>query len=308
MSWIAVIWDSMLDKYIYGSSDRKNPESPMPLLDVESEETKLWWASNVANNIASLNGWVDLITTIGNDQNGEIFKKLCEDNKINLQAVFSDNPTTTKIRFIDSQFKQQLLRVDYEKKNKILASNIQEIIKILQNNKPEYIIISDYNKGVIDKELVDLIKDLSQEQWSKILVDTKPQNVDLFTWVYLIKPNFKEFCEMIWQKIDKTDEEIEKYGKLFVEKYQTNLVVTKWSQWATLITLQWNAFHIKATEEHKVFDVSWAGDTFIATICYALDHGYTLENAVILANKASGIVVEKVGTAKVTKEELWLST
>ena len=53
-----------------------------------------------------------------------------------------------------------------------------------------------------------------------------------------------------------------------------------------------------------MFDVTGAGDTFIATLAYALDNGYPLEDAVQLANQASGIVVEKVGTATVTKEEL----
>jgi bifunctional ADP-heptose synthase (sugar kinase/adenylyltransferase) len=31
----------MIDKYIYGNTDKKNPESPMPLLKVEKEEIRL---------------------------------------------------------------------------------------------------------------------------------------------------------------------------------------------------------------------------------------------------------------------------
>ena len=69
MSKIVVIWDAMLDEYIYWNTDRKNPESPMPLLNVEKEETKLWWASNFAHNISSLNWGVDLVAMIWKDTN-----------------------------------------------------------------------------------------------------------------------------------------------------------------------------------------------------------------------------------------------
>lgn len=306
MSQITVIWDSMLDKYIYWNTDRKNPESPMPLLSVEKEEYRLWWASNVANNIVSLNWWANLISVIWNDFNWEIFEQLCQQYKINLIPILSDKPTITKMRFIDSQYKQQLLRVDYEEQILIKDSAIENIINTLIIDNPKLIIISDYNKWMINKYLIDSIKKFSEEIWIKILVDTKPKNVALFNWVYLIKPNFKEFCEMIWKKIDNTDNNISSFWKEFTKKNNTNLVVTRGSKWSSLITKDWNVFHIKPSEERKVFDVTWAGDTFIATIAYALDHWYNLEDSVGLANKASWIVVEKVGTATVTKEELWI--
>ena len=131
MTRITVIWDSMIDKYIYWNTDRKNPESPMPLLQVEKEEMKLWWASNVANNIAKLNWWVDLISMIWEDSNWALLIDLCEKEKINLIALFTDAPTITKTRYLDSQYKQQLLRVDYEKKEKITKDNIDKIINTL---------------------------------------------------------------------------------------------------------------------------------------------------------------------------------
>jgi len=301
---ITVIWDSMIDKYIYWNTDRKNPESPMPLLNVELEEYRLWWASNVANNLTSLRWWINLISMIWKDDNWEKFKQLCQQNKINLIPILSDSPTITKVRFIDSQYKQQLLRVDYERKNILTDSNIKEIMNILSIHNPQYIVISDYNKWIINNVFIDALKDYSKTNWSKILVDTKPSNIKLFNGFYLIKPNFKEFCEMIWQKIENIDENIEIFWKQFASKYNTNLVVTRGVKWSSLITIDWKAIHIKPSEERKVFDVTWAWDTFIATLTFALDNWYNLEDAVRLANKASWIVVEKIGTATVTKKEL----
>lgn len=305
MSKITVIGDSMLDEYIYGNTDRKNPESPMPLLNVEKEETKLGGASNVAHNIASLNWWVDLISMIGDDANGRKFTDLCKEAKINLIPLLFEAPTIAKKRFLDSQYKQQLLRVDYERKFPITSEFIKEIEAILASSKPDYILISDYAKGIVQPELIASLKHISSLQWTKILVDTKPQNISLFEWVYLIKPNFKEFCEMMGKKwIENTDENIETLGKIFTKRYVTNLVVTRGNKWSSLITIDGNVHHVRPTEERKVFDVTGAGDTFIATLAYALDGWYSLQEAVKLANTASGIVVEKVGTATITKEEL----
>ena len=306
MSKIIIIWDAMLDEYIYGNTDRKNPESPMPLLNVEKEEIKLWWASNVAHNIASLNWEVGLIAMIWKDSNWELFSSICKTEWITLLPLFMSAPTITKKRFLDSQYKQQLLRVDYEKKEKISDENISSIKKLLDEIKPEYILISDYNKWIVTENMISVVKEYSKNNWVKILADIKPQNLELFKWIFLIKPNFKEFCEMMNIKsMENSDENISIFWKDFVRKYWTNVVITRWWKWSTLITTDLEVFHIPS-EERKVFDVTWAWDTYIAALTYALSQWYELVNAVRLANTASGIVVWKVWTACVTKEELWI--
>jgi D-beta-D-heptose 7-phosphate kinase/D-beta-D-heptose 1-phosphate adenosyltransferase len=54
----------------------------------------------------------------------------------------------------------------------------------------------------------------------------------------------------------------------------------------------------------EVFDVSGAGDTVAATLLAAVAGNLPLVEAVNLANKAAGIVVSKVGTYPVHREEL----
>lgn len=306
MKKIVVIWDAMLDIYIFGNTDRKNPESPMPLLKVEKQEVRLWWASNVANNISNLNGSVELISLLWTDSNWELFDRICGENNIKVHRLIMDAPTITKTRYLDSQYKQQLLRVDYEEKKDITMEQVKRIESILKEIQPEIILISDYNKWVITPLCVDIIKKYAKENNIKILVDIKPQNLELFYDVFLVKPNFKEFCEMMnimW--IEDTEENIAKYWKEFVEKYRTNIVITRWGKWSSLITKEWEVHHVPS-EELKVFDVSWAWDTYIATLTYAISNNYSLIDAVKLSNKASWVVVWKVGTAAVTKEELWL--
>ena len=54
----------------------------------------------------------------------------------------------------------------------------------------------------------------------------------------------------------------------------------------------------------EVYDVSGAGDTVIATLAVMLGAGMPLPDAVSLANRAGGIVVGKLGTATVSRDEL----
>ena len=53
-----------------------------------------------------------------------------------------------------------------------------------------------------------------------------------------------------------------------------------------------------------VYDVSGAGDTVIAVLALALAAGAPIEQAMQLANFAAGAVVEKLGTATASPEEI----
>jgi rfaE bifunctional protein kinase chain/domain len=58
-------------------------------------------------------------------------------------------------------------------------------------------------------------------------------------------------------------------------------------------------------DAREVFDVSGAGDTVIATMAAMLGAGMPMADAIMTANRAGGIVVGKLGTATVTREELF---
>ena len=57
-------------------------------------------------------------------------------------------------------------------------------------------------------------------------------------------------------------------------------------------------------QAREVFDVSGAGDTVIATLAVMRAAGASWTEAMHTANVAAGIVVGKLGTAVVTREEL----
>jgi rfaE bifunctional protein kinase chain/domain len=192
------------------------------------------------------------------------------------------------------------LRVDYEEKMNLNSKNLDKIISLVKNNNYKYIVISDYNKWIVNLKLINKLKKID----IKLLIDSKPKNVEFFKDTFLVKPNFKEFCEMIWKDIANIDSEIEKYWSEFVKNMNTNLVVTRWKEWASIITKEGKYFHIE-TKAKEVFDVTWAWDTFIATIAFALADWYSLIESVELWNKASWIVIWKTWTEIVKKNELF---
>lgn len=303
MKKILVIWDIILDIFSYWDVKRLNPESPAPLLNITDKEYKLWWASNVAANIASLNHQVHMIGIIGSDIYAKIIQDKCDQQNIKLYSIYSDCSTITKQRFIENTYRQQLLRVDSEEEYNQNGKFNTKIIKYIGQIAPDLIVISDYNKWIINSELIWLIKEYSQQFWVKILADIKPPHIDFFKDIYLLKPNFKEFCEIIGQQIPNDETQIIKQWIELVKKLNVNLIITRWKSGAILIKTDLSYISV-STEAQQVFDVTWAWDTFIATIAWALSLWYDLETAIVYSNKAAWIVIGKVGTVTITETEL----
>ncbi len=299
---ICVLGDVMLDKYSFGKIERISPEAPVPVISVLEEKYALGGAANVANNLISLKEDVYLLGLNNNGSNlGKKVISLCEKSGIKTFFVNDNRPTTLKHRFIARDYNQQVLRADYEDKTPLSYEYSKKLVdKILELN-PKILIISDYGKGVITQKLMENLK---RGYTGKILVDPKPKNVDLYKDVYLLKPNLNEASNILGEKLKNEDSKLEEAVKELMSKYHSNVLITRGSRGSTLSTLNGNIYHIPA-EKREVYDVSGAGDTFLATIAYALNHDYSLLDAVELATRASSIVVGKVGTATVTLDELF---
>jgi bifunctional ADP-heptose synthase (sugar kinase/adenylyltransferase) len=72
----------------------------------------------------------------------------------------------------------------------------------------------------------------------------------------------------------------------------------------TLIEEGSSPVHIPVYGTDEVADVTGAGDTVLAVLTAALAAGASPQDAAVLANLAGGIVVMKLGTATVSRDEL----
>ncbi len=303
---IAVVGDLMLDRYFWGTVSRISPEAPVPVVEVESESTRLGGAANVANNIASLGGVPIMMGVIGNDDAGKMLKKIIEDQQFPTNGIVLDDtrPTTIKTRVIAHG--QHVVRIDREAKNDVGEEVQQQLIKSLERqlNDIQGIILEDYNKGVLAKGLIVRIIELAKRKKKIIAVDPKFNNFFEYKDVTIFKPNRKETEEALGVRLS-TDEKIKKAGKDLLDRLSAeNVLLTLGEKGMSLFERNGSVSTIP-TAARRVADVSGAGDTVISTLTMAMASGANIGESSTLANLAGGIVCGEVGIVPIDKKTLF---
>ena len=289
---ILVVGDIILDSYLIGKVERISPEAPVPIVEVQKEEFRLGGAGNVAKNLSSLGVETYLCGVVGKDESGNILKELIENNGIKAHLVEDDRPTTKKTRVVS--LSQQLLRIDWESKERIKGESLESLKDFIKEIKVDGIIISDYAKGVITKEVVEVIKE-KKVFWA---IDPRPINKSLYSGASLMTPNEKELRELM----KPLEGSVEELGSKLKKELQLNtLVITRGAKGMTLFSEEVKHFPARA---RKVYDVTGAGDTVIATLTAFRLAGASWEEACELANLCAGIVVGEFGTASVKPEQI----
>ena len=302
---IAVVGDLMLDRYFWGSVARISPEAPVPVVEVESESTRLGGAANVANNVASLGGIPLMLGVIGDDEAGRAFQALAREGGFPLDGVLMvpDRPTTVKTRVIAHH--QHVVRVDKEVKQDVGEQIQQRILDILRRDigTLDAIIIQDYNKGVIVKNLIRELVDLAGKSRKAVTVDPKFNNFFEYKQVTVFKPNRKETEEALGIRL-RDKKSVEQAGRTLIEHLGAeSVLLTLGEDGMSLFERGGDATHVP-TATRKVADVSGAGDTVISTLTLALAAGASVKEASHLANFAGGIVCGEVGIVPIDRNLL----
>ena len=300
--WALVIGDVMLDKYIFGEVNRTSPEAPVPVVEKKSESFRMGGAANVAANLIGLGIKTILSGVVGNDQNGEALKRLLKKNNISQQGLIKSTlSTTTKTRVIAGH--QQIVRVDDEDTNISLSANqIKKILNLIIK-KPSIIVLTDYAKGFLTENLTQKIIKQAKKNDIPILVDPKGNNIKKYAGASILTPNKKE--AFVLSNLAEPDEDLlEKQLKKICIKFDIeNIAMTQGDQGIKLVSSR-KIDVIPATKLKKVFDVSGAGDTVIATLAAGLIGKLTTHKSLELANIAAGVAIGKVGTVAIEGHEI----
>jgi rfaE bifunctional protein kinase chain/domain len=302
---IAVIGDVMLDYFIRGTVNRISPEAPVPIVDVIDESEHPGGAANVGYNIATLGGKAFLFGVIGNDKNGEHLVALLNKLEINTLGLIIDTnrPTTVKTRIIAGS--QHVVRFDRESKKQLSENSLNQIVEKfnLISDNIDAVILQDYNKGVLQKSLIESIIKISNRKKIPILVDPKKDNFFEYKYCTIFKPNRKEAEEGLGVKLDSMDK-LNEASKNLLSKINSKFVVITLSGEGMLISEQDKEIMHIPTNAIQVADVSGAGDTVIATLAVSIAAGATMTQAVTLSNYSAGIVCEQIGTVPIKFKEL----
>ncbi|MBR1579708.1 MAG: D-glycero-beta-D-manno-heptose-7-phosphate kinase [Selenomonadaceae bacterium] len=301
---VLVVGDVMLDKYYFGEVTRISPEAPVPITHVLKTKDQLGGAANVAHNLALLGADTSIIGFVGDDHHGEsLIEKLLARGIDYFDLVHTAHPTTTKIRIIGGH--QQMLRLDFEDASPVEPDDYDQLLANVKANLDHAgaVIISDYGKGVCTEHVCRKLIKMCRDRNVIALVDPKSDQWERYRGASFVTPNFKEFRSMLNRPIRNVGDEIESYARKTIADYDLDgLLVTRSEHGMTLVVDE-RTDHIKAKAQ-EVFDVSGAGDTVIAVFALALAGGLKPFEAAYLANVAAGIVVAKVGTYAVSRDEL----
>jgi len=295
----------MLDRYYWGSVARISPEAPVPVVEVESESTRLGGAANVANNVASLGGIPLMVGVIGDDEAGKAFQALARDGSFPLDGVLVDpaRPTTVKTRVIAHH--QHVVRVDKEVKQDVGEQIQERILEVLRRHVGtlDAIILEDYNKGVIVKNLIRELVEFARRSRKTVTVDPKFNNFFEYKQVTVFKPNRKETEEALGIRLHD-QRSVEQAGRTLMERLQAeSVLLTLGESGMSLFERGGEATHVP-TAARKVADVSGAGDTVISTLTMALAAGASIKEASSLANFAGGVVCGEVGIVPIDRSLL----
>ncbi len=294
-----IVGDVMLDRYWFGEVNRISPEAPVPIVRIEKREERLGGAANVARNVVALGMQAGLLGVIGQDEAGNIVEDLLSESGIQSylkrdQAI----STIIKLRVVGRQ--QQLLRIDFEEKptEPVLRDKLSRFNALI--NDYDVIVLSDYAKGSLVN--VATMIAAAKQAGKLILVDPKGSDFSRYAGATILTPNKSEMKQIIGEW--SSESELTEKAQALRQKLDLEaLLLTRSEEGMTLYTAT-EVTHVPAMAR-EVFDVSGAGDTVIATMAAMLAEGKSMQEAVQIANRAGGIVVGKLGTATVTRDELF---
>ncbi|MGQ0509230.1 MAG: D-glycero-beta-D-manno-heptose-7-phosphate kinase [Betaproteobacteria bacterium] len=295
---VLVVGDVMLDRYWFGDVARISPEAPVPVVRFRKQEERLGGAANVANNCASLGARTQLLSVTGADEPGDRIAQLVEQAGIKASLHRDARiPTTVKLRVLS---KQQLLRIDFETAptSEVLASKLADFKAALP--ACDVVILSDYGKGGLTH--ISKMIGFARAAGKRVLVDPKGDDWSRYKGAQVVTPNRKELADVVGEW--KTAADLERRVRRLRRQLGLEaLLLTRGHEGMSLFSDK-APVHVRA-EAREVFDVSGAGDTVIATLGTMLGAGVRLEQAMRIANRAGGIKVAKLGTAVVTRRELF---
>ena len=309
---ILVIGDLMLDEFVWGKVGRISPEAPVPVVEVERESFHAGGAANVARNLREFTKDVAVMGSIGTDSSGRQLQDLLAKNKIDISNCVIDSAyrTTVKTRIIAQH--QQVVRVDREKISSVSAKALKRGVQSVRDqlSKIDAIIFEDYGKGFLSSELVGQISHDALAAKKIVTADPNPRHMIDWSKITAATPNRSEaFLAAGVQgsrtaKSPKKDVDLARVGKALLKKWAMKYLLITLGEDGMLLFQKDRKPHHIPTKARQVFDVSGAGDTAIALFTLALACEATPVEAAEIANHASAVVVGKLGTATVSRQEL----
>jgi D-beta-D-heptose 7-phosphate kinase / D-beta-D-heptose 1-phosphate adenosyltransferase len=301
---VLVAGDLMLDRYFWGLVERVSPEAPVPVVRLDHKTHAAGGAANVAANLAALGCSVSVVGVIGADEDGRQLLDVLQTSGIETTAVVATpgRPTICKTRILGGR--QQMLRLDVEKTGELSCELEEFVLSRIEALIPacSAIVLSDYGKGLLSDRICQAIIRRARGLSIPTFVDPKGLHYGKYAGCDVISPNRMELAAATSADYGDLELLLQKGEQLRSDLGARHLAVTLGELGIAL--LEPDGIHRFPALAREVFDVSGAGDTVIATTSAAVAAGLQPCDAIQLANLAAGIVIGKVGTVPISRDEL----
>ena len=304
-----VVGDLMLDEYIFGRATRISPEAPVMVVRQQRTKAVPGGAANVARNLAALGADTSVVGVIGDDDAGRALQGSLGAAGIPHPGIVVDasRPTTRKTRVL-ADAAHQVLRIDEEDERPLdgpIADRLC-LTALVHAENAQVIVISDYLKGTVTQQVAEAVIAFARKAGIPIVVNPKPASLSHYRGATLVSLNRTEAAQATgWSELAgfgtyPESSDLPRRAAQFVrDSLQAEHVLVTMGEHG-----MWTEDLEIPAPRVDVFDTAGAGDTTIATVALGLAAvGYRRE-VFELAALTSALVVQKVGVAVPTSEDL----
>jgi rfaE bifunctional protein kinase chain/domain len=308
---VLVIGDVFLDEYLIGRATRMSREAPIPVLEFEQRQLIPGGAANPAANIVALGSAALQVGVIGSDSTGAMLRQVLQGRGIDISSLVVDagRPTTVKTRILAQmglRFPQQVARLDTLSRQPISEMVEQQVAEAVRERLPEAqaVLFSDYHTGLLTASLVKKVRETAERAGLLLTADAQGR-LDQYSGFGIVKCNADEARDFLRRDL-RTDGDFAQAAAELRERLGLTLgmVITRGADGAMLARADGTTLRCPAPAVTDVYDTVGAGDTTIAVLTLAVLGGAPLDEATMLANTASGLVVRRVGNYAPRPDEL----
>ena len=305
---VVVLGDPVLDVYVYGTTHRISREAPVLIVREDARESRLGGAANAAANLSALGARTTFVGLTGRDDGAAELERLFAARGIAAQLMkMNGRHTVTKTRVLaggSHTTKQQMLRIDRENDRPPEDADRERLAGAARGAiaAADAVVISDYGEGWLS----GLYAELAQEAVArgvKVVVDSR-FGLDLYRGATAVTPNAPEAEAALGKKLDRAEDAASGAEALLERLDLSAVVLTRGREGMAVAERGRPTVLLAAHGAREAVDVTGAGDTVTATFTLALAAGASVVEASMLANCAASIVVQSIGAATLTQEEL----
>ena len=312
--------DLVADRFVTGTPKRISREAPVLILRYEGEHLAPGGGANAVANVAALGGRPLPLGVVGDDPSGRELVAALAERGVDVSGirVRPGYRTPTKVRIVGGArhaIKQQIVRYDVEDTVTLddadrtaFAAALDRWAAAGDGGGPRVAILSDYGYGGADPSLVPVLRRALGPD-ATLVCDSRYRLAEVAAAGGLdgATPNEEEAEALHGGPLEEPaapEGPIDAAGEALRRRLGVRfLLVTRGSRGMSLFE-EAGAAHLPVHGTDQVADVTGAGDTVIGTFALALAAGATPLEAAALADYAGGVVVMKMGTATLTRDEL----